>query len=269
MTALPSAGALDAVRRLAGPAAAIANVAPLAGGQHAATWRVDTANPATRVVVRQFPSADPAAGAEQRVLSALDGLGGLAPRLLDGDADVTPRDPRAWARELGGALARVHAAPPERVAGLPARGGATAWLAGPLAGAVRARWAQIGASPAVLTHGDYWSGNVVWRDGRVAGVVDWTGGAPGPRGYDLGWCRLDLVLLSGEPLADAFTDAYAQAAGAACEDLWLWDAWAAARAHEIVGTWGPNYAPLGRADLDERELLRRHARWTARLLERA
>ena len=41
---LPSAGALEKVRRLAGLSAEIVGVARLEGGQHADTWRVDTEN---------------------------------------------------------------------------------------------------------------------------------------------------------------------------------------------------------------------------------
>lgn len=238
--------------------------------------------------MRQFPQGDPAPAEEERVLRALDGLGGLAPVALGGDPDgrrlgrptsliswvdgvpdITPADPRAWARELGRALAAVHAVPAERLTELPSvfnrAGGSAAILAGPLASEVRARWSEIAASPEVLTHGDYWSGNVVWREGRVAGIVDWPSGARGPGGFDLGWCRLDLVLLYDERIADDFLEAYEAEAGEAVGDVLLWDRWAAARSEDTVGSWGPNYLPLGRADLDEEELRRRHAHWTARL----
>lgn len=286
--ALPSSGALEEVRRLAGPSAVVLGAVRLEGGQHADTWRVDTENPATSVVVRQFPLGDPAALCEQRVLRALDGLGGLAPVLLggdldgrwskcptslisrlDGQPDITPTDPGSWARELGRALAVVHAVPTGRLAELPSvfdrRGGSEEISAGPLAAEVRSRWPQIVASPEVLTHGDYWSGNVVCRDGRLTGIVDWSGGARGPRGFDLGWCRLDLVLLFDEQIADDFLAAYEAGAGQEVGEIWLWDCWAVARSEHIVGSWGPNYLPLGRADLDEDELRRRHGRWTARL----
>jgi aminoglycoside phosphotransferase (APT) family kinase protein len=116
----------------------------------------------------------------------------------------------------------------------------------------------------VLTHNDYWSGNVVWRDGTLTGIVDWSGAARGPRGYDVGWCRLDLVLLFDERIADVFLEAYEHP----IDDVALWDGWAAARSHNTVESWVPNYAPLGRTDLTQEELRRRHARWTARLRER-
>lgn len=289
---LPSPGALEEVRRLAGSSAVVVGVARLAGGQHADTWRVDTENPAISVVVRQFPAGDPAAANEQRALGALDGLGGLAPlplgadltgrwserptslvSWLDGRADITPADPKGWAGELGRALAAVHAVPSERLAELPSMflgsGGSEEILGGPLAAEVRSRWSQLVTSPEVLTHGDYWSGNVVWRDGRLTGIVDWSGGSRGPRGYDLGWCRLDLVLLFDEQIADDFLAAYEAGTDQPIGEIRLWDCWAAARSDEAVGSWVPNYLPLGRADLTEDELRRRHAEWTARLQEQA
>ena len=50
-------------------------------------------------------------------------------------------------------------------------------------------------------------------------------------------------------------------------DAVLWDCWAVARSYDVVETWTPNYAPLGRGDLNEHELRRRHSLWTTRLLE--
>ncbi len=288
---LPSAGALEQVRGLAGSSAAIRSVVRLEGGQHADTWRVETTNPELTVVVRQFPTADSAGAREQQVLRTLDGLGGLAPVLLgadlngrwsehpttllswlDGQADITPSDPEHWAIQLGHALATVHQMPGDRLPGLPsvldARSGSHEALEGPLATKVRSRWSQITGAPAVLTHCDYWSGNVVWREGTLTGIVDWSGGALGPRGFDVGWCRLDVVLLFEERLADIFLAAYAGATSCSIDDVALWDSWAVARSHDGVETWVPNYAPLGRADLDREELRHRHSQWTGCLLER-
>lgn len=269
--------------------AEVAAVVRLEGGQHAETWRVDLEKPARSVVVRQFPAGDPAAADEQAVLDALGGLGGLAPlplaadldgrwsahptslvSWLDGGPDLAPDDPSGWARELARGLAAVHALPVERLGTLPGAfegAGSRAVVAGPLAAAVRERWHEAVASPQVLTHGDYWSGNVVWRGGRLTGIVDWSGARRGPRGIDLSWCRLDLVLLSGEQLADEFLGAYEAATEQAVGEIRLWDRWAAAHSEPEVGAWAANYEPLGRLDLDEDELRRRHGQWTARLLD--
>jgi aminoglycoside phosphotransferase (APT) family kinase protein len=140
---------------------------------------------------------------------------------------------------------------------------------GPLATEVRSRWSEITASPEVLTHSDYWSGNVVWRDGGLAGIVDWSGGARGPRGLDVGWCRLDLFLLFDDDIAEVFLAAYETAIDQAVSNIALWDARALAHSHTAVETWAANYAPLGRPDLNERELRLRHSRWTELVLERS
>ena len=289
--ALPSSGALEEVCRLAGSSAVIRGVTPLHGGQHADTWRVDTDHPATTVVVRQFPPGDAAAVNEQRVLTMLDGLNGLAPAplgsdvsgrwsehptsligWLDGGADITPTDPKSWAQELGRGLAIVHAVTGDWLASLPSvtdrARSPSARLDGPLAPRVRTAWARVTAAPQVLTHCDYWSGNVVWRASRLAGIVDWSAAARGPRGYDLGWCRLDLVLLFDEHVANVFLAGYEEAIGATIADVALWDGWALARSYRSVETWGPNYSPFGRGDLTAPELRRRHSSWTAELLAR-
>ncbi len=263
----------------------------LEGGQHAATWRVDTASPSLTVVVREFPAGDAAGASEARALGVLEGLGGRAPVLLssdlagnwsecpttliswlDGEADITPREPDDWAMQLGETLASVHAMPGDRLSGLPSvfdhSGGSREALSGPVAARTGSAWAQIIASPEVLTHGDYWSGNVVWRDGVLTGIVDWSGGLRGPRGFDVAWCRLDLFILFDERLADVFLATYEEAAGEAVANVALWDGWAIARSHEMVETWVDNYRPLGRVDLDVSKLRRRHSQWTTRVQER-
>ena len=257
------------------------------------------ANPELEVILREFPPGDEAARRESRVLTALDGLGGLAPRLLasytgtdvgtgpdgaapgtpwvlisrlPGTADITPRQPSAWAGQLGTVLARIHATSPGRLAGLESvfrgPGGSAAAISGPAAGLVAASWALLAAPPAVLTHHDYWSGNVVWSGGVLTGVVDWTGGATGPPGFDVGWCRLDLYLLYGERIADEFLVSYQAAAPSVRLDPLLWDLWAIARSHQMVETWMPNYRDLGRGDLTAGELRRRHTAWTEILRHR-
>ena len=297
-----SAEAVQRAVRLAGPDATVRAARALPGGTHARTFLIQTANPELEVILREFPPGDEAARRETRVLTALDGLGGLAPRLLasytdtdvgtgtgpdgaapgtpwvlisrlPGTADITPRQPSAWAGQLGTVLARIHATSPGRLAGLESvfrgPGGSAAAISGPAAGLVAASWALLAAPPAVLTHHDYWSGNVVWSGGVLTGVVDWTGGATGPPGFDVGWCRLDLYLLYGERIADEFLVSYQAAAPSVRLDPLLWDLWAIARSHEMVETWMPNYRDLGRGDLTAGELRSRHTAWTEIVRHRA
>ncbi len=261
----------------------------LVGGTHACTSLIRTVNPEREFVLREFPPGDAAASNETRVLAALDGLDGLAPRLLASDisnassggswllisclpgiADLAPRQPAVLAEQLGRALARIHATDPDRLAGFQSvfdrPEGSLAAVSGPAASAVTASRELLARAPAVLTHYDFWSGNTLRRDGALTGVVDWSGGGLGPRGFDVGWCRLDLYLLYGEPIAGMFLDSYETASNSALPERLVWDLWAVARSYEQVESWAPNYRDLGRADLTATELRKRHTAWTQYLI---
>jgi aminoglycoside phosphotransferase (APT) family kinase protein len=290
MRDLPGSGAaVERALEVAGPDATVTAVRALAGGTHARTWLIQLAHPDLEVVLREFPAGDDSAHYEAVALAALDGLDGLAPRLLasgtgqppsvgswilisrlPGWADITPDQPAAWAEQLGRALARIHATSLRRLTGfrsvLEQTGGSCAALAGPAARAVTARWDLLADAPGVLTHYDFWSGNVVWTGGVLTGVVDWSGAALGPRSYDVGWCRLDLYLLYGELIADKFLDSYEAASDSAPLDRLLCDLWAVARSDRILETWVPNYRELGRVDLTASQLRSRHTAWAEHLL---
>jgi aminoglycoside phosphotransferase (APT) family kinase protein len=231
--------------------------------------------PARDVVLRRYPPGDDAAQREARVLHALDGLDGWAPRVLDvdpdgrrfgepsivttrlpGTADIMPASPRTAAEQLGRGLARIHEVPL----------GALGWLRdGMAAGDDAGPTAPIG-EPDVLTHFDYWSGNVLWDGPVLTGIVDWSGAARAPRGFDVAWCRLDLVLLHGREEADVFLEAYERAAGTTIPDVAAWDRVAAEKSRLTVETWEPNYTSLGRIDLTAAELRARHTRWAESLV---
>jgi aminoglycoside phosphotransferase (APT) family kinase protein len=131
---------------------------------------------------------------------------------------------------------------------------------------VTAAWERLVSAPTVLTHYDFWSGNVLWQGDVLSGVVDWSGAALGPAGFDLGWCRLDLYILYDKHIADAFLSSYEAATGSRVPDARLWDLWAAARSEQDVEAWVRNYRDLGRPDLTATELRRRHTAWTEHLL---
>lgn len=284
--------ALAWAARAVGPRARIERATPLAGGTHAVTHLVRFADPVMDLVLRRFPAGDPAAGDEAAVLTALDGLGGWAPRLvaadptgehagrpatlitrLPGRPDIRPADPHHAATELALTLARAHATPPVRLESLPdgmaeAIDAATpARSTAPTAPHLLPHEHRLVAQPLVLTHYDYWSGNVLWQGDTVTGVIDWAGGARAPRGFDVSWCRLDLVLLHDHATADTFLAAYRDASGQSMSDVHLWDLFALTNSHHVVETWLPNYHSLGRTDLTTADLRDRHTRWAERCLD--
>jgi aminoglycoside phosphotransferase (APT) family kinase protein len=262
---------------------------PLVGGTHAATWLVVVEELGSEAVLREFPAGDDSVAWEAHVLRKLDGLNGLAPRLLaegvndpipwlllsrlPGKADITSGEPEVVAAELGRALSTVHRVkadqlgPFRNVYEMP--GGGLESLSGPVASNVEDSWQRINCEPRVLTHYDFWSGNVVWDAHRLSGIVDWNHGSLGPRGFDVGWCRLDLYLLYGEEIADLFLHSYEAAFGEGLSDPPLWDLWAVARSDDAVHTWVPNYLDLARPDLTAEVLRQRHREWTDSSLKRA
>lgn len=283
LTTAPPPETLDWIAALTG--AAVTGVRELGGGMHAATHRVETSS--GPVIVRRFEPGDDAAASEERVLGLIDGLGGLAPRLVGADpagkisgepavvitvvpggGNITPSDPHAWARQLGRALAALHAQPiPE---GFPNR---MEVQPPPTHPRVEARYPGLLAQPYVLCHVDFWSGNTVWEGETLSGIVDWSAAGSAPRGYDVAWSRDDQILLYGEDfgeeIADAFLAAYEEAAGVRVEDLYYWDLWVAHRTLPDVGGWSKGYVDLGRPDLTPEELVRRKAAWLGKLEARA
>jgi aminoglycoside phosphotransferase (APT) family kinase protein len=129
-------------------------------------------------------------------------------------------------------------------------------------------WAELAAERRVLTHFDFWSGNVLWNGSEVSGVVDWTGAGVAPAGFDVGWCRLDIALLYGVEYAELFLQAFERETKATVQNVAVWDLFAAARSHDDVETWTQNYAPLGRDDMTPAPLLTRHERWASRAATR-
>ena len=248
----------------------------LTGGQHARTLLATDG--AERVVVRSFPRADESVDRELAVLARLGPLGRLAPAALaHGDLDghgviVTEAvpggppspalDPVVIGEQLGVALAAIHRLDP---VGLPDEDREPTHRAGRLAAIAQEAWREADLDR-VLTHGDFWSGNTVWDDDRLTGVVDWSGARSAPRGVDLAWCRQDLVLLGSPEAAERFLTAYEAAAGRRVRDVHAWDVVAAARADTYVETWAPNYAGIGRPEIDGRLLRERFDAWVGTLI---
>lgn len=65
--------------------------------------------------------------------------------------------------------------------------------------------------PGVLLHGDLWPGNVLWREGRIAAIVDWEDAALGDPLRDLGVSRLELLWAYDSEVMDDFTESYRRA----------------------------------------------------------
>lgn len=100
----------------------------------------------------------------------------------------------------------------------------------------------------VFCHRDYHPGNVLWHNGRVSGVVDWTHACRGPAAADVSHCRTNLTLLFGLDVADEFARRYGPV-----DDLAMFDLLTQLGFDEL-STW--RWHDAGRSDIDEASLIR-------------
>lgn len=155
-----------------------------------------------------------------------DGHPALLMTRLPGRLDVTPADPEGWLRQIAAMAARIHdvkvAAGPfeERID--------AAALVIPASAARPAVWEaafgilrQQAPEPATcFIHRDFQHFNLLWRRGRLTGVVDWTRSCTGPADFDAGHCRLNLAVLFGADWAERLRLAYEAEAGRAIDPWW-------------------------------------------------
>ena len=182
---------------------------------------------------------------------------------LEGAVDFAPADPIAAAEAMAALLARVHAIPATPDLGfLPMVDDPLALQEAGLAddhparldaaGVRHAELARAEALPAgfVLLHGDFWPGNMLWRDGALAAALDWEDAATGDPLSDVAIARLDLAIFFGLDAADAFAARYSRETGHDLAALPLWDLYACQRGPVDYGAWGDSWAEEGRPDLD-------------------
>jgi aminoglycoside phosphotransferase (APT) family kinase protein len=145
------------------------------------------------------------------------GAGAGVPTILmsrvPGRVDWSPRTMDAWMQDLAGVLPALHATPLPAAHGIrdfapyePPSWAAPKWMRRQ---ALWERAVEIFHEPPrdperVLVHRDFHPGNVLWRRGRVTGVVDWQAGSIGPSAVDVAWCRVNLIWQFDGDVADRF-----------------------------------------------------------------
>jgi aminoglycoside phosphotransferase (APT) family kinase protein len=120
----------------------------------------------------------------------------------------------------------------------------------------------------VLRHGDFWPGNVLWRDGEIVGVIDWEECLIGEPLADVAICRLDLLWILGFEATEEFTDRYRQHMNLDWSDLPCWDLCASLRPISNIEEWAPSYAQLGREDVTAETMKRDHLQFVDQALTR-
>ena len=124
--------------------------------------------------------------------------------------------------------------------------------------ALESAWPLSSRNRPVLLHGDYWPGNILWRDDRLVAVIDWEDARIGDPLSDLAISRLDLLWIFGREAMEEFTHDYQSRLAIDTTGLPYWDLCAALRLVRLAGSdlpgWAAFFAPFGRQDITERSI---------------
>ena len=133
---------------------------------------------------------------------------------------------------------------------------------GRIRAALQAAWPLPGHNPPALLHGDFWPGNLLWQEDRLAAVIDWEDAALGDPLSDLANSRLEILWAFGLEAMQAFTQGY-QAAMPTLDfaDLPYWDLCAALKPAHKLSDWGLSPAR-------ERIMRERHAVFVTQALSK-
>jgi aminoglycoside phosphotransferase (APT) family kinase protein len=171
---------------------------------------------------------------------------------VDGATEFGPANLADMLAQLAAHLASIHCLDGSHadLAFLPSK---TGWYANKLRsrpellddsideGRIRDRlepaWPLPQRNPSALLHGDYWPGNILWRDGRLAAVLDWEDAAVGDPLADLGNTRLELLWAFGAAAMERFTAAYRARMPLDYAQLPYWDLCAALRPAFKLAEW--------------------------------
>jgi aminoglycoside phosphotransferase (APT) family kinase protein len=99
------------------------------------------------------------------------------------------------------------------------------------------------ANRRVLLHGDYWPGNVIWQDGRLAAVIDWEDASLGDPLADLATARVELLCQYGDHATERFTNRYIAMhhdiiGTLSLDALPVWELYVSASALATMADWG-------------------------------
>lgn len=286
------------------PGASVTKACPLLGGNSAHVTAVDLAFPdgSSKRYVARLPSdrrrGDHADVAEREftVIRTMHAAGipvqtpvylepltpdNPAPFYLveycEGRPELGPRDVDDYLEQYATNLARVHRID-WRAAGLSFLGeiglgwpekrasGHTRMRVDEIRAATTRKPSEAAANAPVFCHGDFWPGNLLWRDGQLAAIIDWEESLIGERLYDLAIARLDLFWIVGEAGMDRFTRRYEALSGANLSNLPYWDLVAGMRPIGGIEDWAKSYPHLGRPDVTAQTMIRDHAMFVDRAL---
>ncbi|MCA0454229.1 MAG: phosphotransferase [Chloroflexi bacterium] len=225
-----------------------------------------------RVVIRQHGAADLAhnphvARDEYQLLHVLytggmsvprplfaDESGAILPSpyvviaFIEGETLFAADDLSSYIAQAAAQLAKLHSTHWQGISFLPASAYAT-WFQerpttlddslqeGHIRDVLEAAWPLPAINPVSLLHGDYWPGNLMWKAGKLAAVIDWEDAHLGDPLEDVAITRLEMLWAFGQEAMEQFTRTYQTLASLDDRNLPYWDLCAALRPAGKLSSW--------------------------------
>lgn len=203
---------------------------------------------------------------------------------IDGQSEFAPADLSDYVAQVADELAQVHSLDttsldlsflPNQTRTITERFGArpatldTASIEARIWEALEPVGTIPQVNPSVLLHGDFWPGNLLWRDGRLVALIDWEDATLGDPLADFAISRFDTALFFGQKAMQNFTQHY-QSAMPELDFTYLpyWDLCAALRAAPNVEAWSADFPSLGRLDITETTMRESLNAFVAQALEK-
>jgi aminoglycoside phosphotransferase (APT) family kinase protein len=98
-------------------------------------------------------------------------------------------------------------------------------------------WPIPQRNPSVLLHGDFWPGNILWRDGQLVAVIDWEDAALGDPLADVANSRREVLWAFGIDAMQHFTHQYQSMTTIDFTNLPYWDLCASLRSASQIAAW--------------------------------
>ena len=192
---------------------------------------------------------------------------------VEGAVLLDPADANDWADQLADTLIEIHRIQPEPTDQnlFPVLGDTdghqseaetlAALRQHPLGMDIWSRRVEFLASlrpvDPVYVHHDFWPGNTLWIEEKLAAVIDWEGGSIADPALDVAYCALDMRLLGLNESAEHFVDVYREHSGRTLENLRYWELLALCRPMPDIAMWVPGWQAMGK-DISADDARRRH-----------
>lgn len=128
-------------------------------------------------------------------------------------------------------------------------------------------WPFMDKDASFLLHGDFWPGNLLWRDASLVAVTDWEDVELGTPLMDLAISQLDIFWVHGKKAMETFTQMYQGLNVLDYSPLPYWQLYAALRPRLQFTLWSSAYPALGREDITEAAMRQKHGLFVKRALD--